>query len=111
MEFAGQVARTKPLRDLVVPFLPNDRVLRSRTELSRWIEWSSGSGYHPSGTVPMGPDGDPEAAVDGRGHVRGVSGLIVADASIMPTIVSTNTNVTALMIGERFGEWLREGGL
>ncbi|HVK70564.1 MAG TPA: GMC family oxidoreductase N-terminal domain-containing protein [Polyangium sp.] len=111
MELAGQVARTKPLRDLVVPFWPNDRVLRNRAEISRWIEWSSGSGYHPSGTVPMGREGDPEAAVDGRGHVRGVSGLVVADASIMPTIVSTNTNVTALMIGERFGEWLRNGGL
>ncbi|XXV19736.1 GMC oxidoreductase [Sorangium sp. So ce1182] len=44
-------------------------------------------------------------AVDGRG----VEGLLVADASIMPTIPSVNTNLTALMIGERFGEWLREG--
>ena len=111
MELAGQVARTKPLRDLIVPFWPNGDVIRDRAKIARWIEWSSGSGYHPSGTVPMGPEGDPEAAVDGRGHVRGVSGLIVADASLMPTIVSTNTNITSLMIGERFGEWLREGGL
>ncbi len=111
MELAGHVARTKPLRDLVVPFWPADRVLRDRKEINKWIRFSSGSGYHPAGTVPMGPEGAPDAAVDGRGRVRGVSGLIVADASIMPTIVSTNTNVTSWMIGERFGEWLREGGL
>jgi choline dehydrogenase len=43
--------------------------------------------------------------------VRGVRGLWVADASLMPTIPSAHTNLTALMIGERFGEWLREGAL
>jgi choline dehydrogenase len=51
------------------------------------------------------------AATDGRGRVRGVRGLCVADASLMPTIPSAHTNLTALMIGERFGEWAREGGL
>ena len=40
-------------------------------------------------------------------RVRGVEGLFVADASIMPTIPSANTNLPTLMIGERFGEWLR----
>jgi choline dehydrogenase len=43
--------------------------------------------------------------------VRGVEGLWVADASLMPTIPSAHTNLTALMIGERFGEWMREGQL
>jgi len=111
MELAGDIAHAKPLRDLVVPFWPAARVLRDRSAIAEWIEWSSGSGYHPAGTVPMGPEGAEDAAVDGRGRVRGVSGLFVADASLMPTIVSTNTNVTSLMIGERFGEWLRDGGL
>jgi choline dehydrogenase len=55
----------------------------------------------------MGPDDDPEAATDGRGRVRGVEGLVVADASLMPTITSSNTNLPSLMIGERFGQWLR----
>jgi choline dehydrogenase len=57
----------------------------------------------------MGTDSDPAAAVDPRGRMRGVENLIVADASIMPTIPSSNTNVPTLMIGERFGEWLRDG--
>ena len=67
----------------------------------------TGSGYHPCGTVPMGAAGDPLAATDAHGRVRGVTGLVVADASLMPTIPSANTNLASLMIGERFGEWLR----
>ncbi|WP_437931756.1 GMC oxidoreductase [Sorangium sp. So ce291] len=62
----------------------------------------------PSATVVL-PSWFQLVPVYGRGHVRGVEGLLVADASIMPTIPSVNTNLTALMIGERFGEWLREG--
>ncbi len=59
----------------------------------------------------MGPEGDEGAAVDQYGRVRGVSGLHVADASIMPTVPSANINVPTLMIGERFGEWLRVGAI
>ena len=50
-------------------------------------------------------------AVDSRGRVLGVEGLYVADASITPTVPSANTNLTCIMIGERFGEWMRTGGL
>jgi choline dehydrogenase len=59
----------------------------------------------------MGADsaGVAESATDGHGRVRGVEGLLVADASLMPTIPSAHTNLTALMIGERFGEWTRDG--
>jgi choline dehydrogenase len=111
MELAYLVARSKPARQHVHFFWPGESVLRDRSAIEAWIRKSCDSGYHPSGTVPMGKEGDPEAALDGRGRVRGVEGLIVADASIMPTIPTANTNITALMIGERFGEWLREGGL
>ncbi len=69
----------------------------------------TGSGYHPSGTVPMGADSDELAATDGRGRVRGVVGLYVVDASLMPTITSSNTNLPTLMMGERFGAWLKDG--
>ena len=57
----------------------------------------------------MGPDDDTYAVVDQYGRVRGATGLLVADASIMPTVPSSNTNLPTLMIGERFGEWLRDG--
>jgi choline dehydrogenase len=56
----------------------------------------------------MGAEDDPLAATDERGRVRGVEGLLVADASLMPTIPSGNIHLPTLMIGERFGEWLRD---
>ena len=87
---------------------PPPKVLGSE-RFSRWIWAFCASGYHPCGTVPMGAEDDPEAATDGRGRVRGVEGLIVADASLMPTVPTANTHLPTLMIGERFGEWLREG--
>ena len=64
--------------------------------------------YHPVGTARMGPDGDNDAVVDQRGRVRGVDGLAVVDASIMPNVPRANTNLTCIMIGERVAEWMRE---
>jgi choline dehydrogenase len=55
----------------------------------------------------MGPDGDHGAVVDHQGRVRGVEGLRVVDASIMPGIVRANTNLTCIMIGERISDWMR----
>jgi choline dehydrogenase len=60
--------------------------------------------FHPVGTAKMGVDGDPMAVVDGRLRVRGVTGLRVIDASVMPTITSGNTNSPTLMIAERGAE-------
>jgi choline dehydrogenase len=65
--------------------------------------------FHPVGTCKMGRDGDPLAVLDARLRVRGVGGLVVADASVMPTITSGNTNAPTLMIAERAAQWLRGG--
>ena len=67
----------------------------------------SGSGYHPCGTVKMGPSNDTEAVVDQFGCCHVLDGLVVADASIMPGVPRANTNLTCIMIGEMVGEWLR----
>jgi choline dehydrogenase-like flavoprotein len=56
----------------------------------------------------MGPDDDPMAVCDERGFVRGVAGLRIADASLMPVVPRVNTNIPTIMIGERVGEWARE---
>ena len=55
----------------------------------------------------MGPASDSMSVVDQYCRVRGVKGLRVADASVMPNIVRANTNLTCIMIGERVGDWMR----
>jgi choline dehydrogenase len=62
--------------------------------------------FHPVGTARMGPAGDPGAVVDQHCRVRGVDGLRVVDASVMPDIPRANTNLTCIMIGERVAEWM-----
>ncbi|GAC1537896.1 MAG: GMC family oxidoreductase N-terminal domain-containing protein [Polyangiales bacterium] len=112
MELAWLLATGPEMRGMARLFFPAcESTMRRRSSVEAFLPRSCDSGYHPSGTVPMGPDGDPRAALDGRGRVRGVEGLFVADASIMPTIPSANTNLPTLMIGEKFGAWLRDGGL
>ena len=63
--------------------------------------------FHPMGTCRMGPAADRNAVVDDQLRVHGLEGLRVADASIMPTMPSANTNASTLMIGEKAGDLIR----
>ena len=69
--------------------------------LDNWLRAHAATIFHPVGTCRMGAAGDPGAVVDAALRVRGVAGLRVADASVMPTIVSGNTNAATMMIGEK----------
>jgi choline dehydrogenase len=69
--------------------------------LLAFVREKGGTIFHPTSTCRMGPANDPLAVVDERLRVRGLRGLRVADCSIMPAVVSGNTNAPAIMIGEK----------
>ena len=82
---------------------PGD-ALQSDEELTAWLRANAMTTFHPVGTCRMGTD--PMAVVDARLAVHGIAGLRVADASVMPVIVSGNTNAPAIMIGENAAEFI-----
>jgi len=65
--------------------------------------------FHPVGTTKMGRDDDAMAVVDSHLRVRGIRGLRVVDAGVMPLITSGNTNSPTLMIAEKAAEWIQAG--
>ena len=86
---------------------PTDEILESDEALDLWLRQTVGSARHVSGTCRMGPDSDPMAVTDQRCRVRGVEGLWVADASVMPRIPrSGGIHPSVIMVAERAAEWV-----
>ena len=86
---------------------PTDAILADDDALDRWIRQTVGTARHVSGTCKMGPDADPLAVVDQYCRVKGVQGLWVVDASVMPRIPrSGGAHATVVMIGERVVDWI-----
>jgi choline dehydrogenase len=100
---ARRISRTRPLVDLVAgpeiapgPAVDDDDVTGLAESICRRV----GPYHHPVGTCAMG------AVVDARGAVHGITGVLVADASIMPTIPSANTNASTIVVAERIASAL-----
>lgn len=86
---------------------PTDATLADDDALDLWIRQTVGTARHVSGTCKMGPDSDPMAVVDQYCRVKGVQGLWVVDASVMPRIPrSGGAHATVVMIGERVVDWI-----
>jgi choline dehydrogenase len=83
---------------------------QSDEELARLAGDIASTIFHPVGTTKMGRADDAMAVVDSQLRVRGVAGLRVVDAGVMPTITSGNTNSPTLMIAEKAARWIRAGG-
>ena len=81
---------------------------QSDSEIDAALRKIVNTAYHPTGTCKMGPDSDPMAVVDGRLRVRGVSGLRVVDASVMPEIISGNTSAPTMMMAQRAAAFILE---
>lgn len=101
VNIARRIARHAPLKSKISEeFRPHSDLDMGDYEATLdWARNNTASIYHPTGTCKMGQSG--QAVVDAQLRVHGISGLRVADCSIMPEIVSGNTNAPAIMIGEK----------
>ena len=78
-------------------------------QLKEFLRNNADTEYHPVGTCKMGPDSDPLAVVDAQLRVKGIENLRVVDASIMPNLVSGNTNAPTIMIAEKAADMVKAG--
>jgi choline dehydrogenase len=100
----GESEAYSPLRgDELLP----GAAMKSDAELAAFVRRDSDTIYHGAGTCRMGPANDAVAVVDASLRVRGVEGLRVADASIMPEVVNATTHAACVMIGEKAAALLR----
>ncbi|MGC3987330.1 MAG: GMC family oxidoreductase N-terminal domain-containing protein [Pseudorhodoferax sp.] len=104
-----RIAQTQPMAARIVEELKPGPAVESDEQLFDYLRRFGSTAWHQVGTCKMGADG--EAVVDARLRVHGVRRLRVVDASIMPTVVSGNTNAPCIMIGEKGADMVREDGL
>ena len=100
------VARQAALDPYRGPEYSPGEAVQTDEEIDAWIKRTSETIYHPVGTCKMGADGDAMAVVDAELKVRGLTGLRVIDASVMPTLVGGNTNAPTIMIAEKASDMI-----
>ena len=113
MREAVKIGRNVVAQDALSPYrgeelAPGDAVAND-AQIDAWVRATAETIYHPVGTCKMGAKDDTRAVVDAELRVRGVAGLRVIDASVMPTLVSSNTNAPTIMIAEKAAAMIRAG--
>ncbi len=108
IRLARRIAATDPLKGLIEgEELPGPSA-QSDEDILEFARGNGATIFHPTSTCRMGREDDPLAVVGPDLKVRGIGNLWIADCSVMPRIVSGNTNLPAIMIGERLPEFLKE---
>ncbi|MEW9582362.1 GMC family oxidoreductase [Paraburkholderia sp. DGU8] len=108
VRFARRVAATEPMAALMKREVRPGPDAQTDDELLHFCREYGQTIFHPSGTAKMGVASDPGAVVDERLRVYGTQGLRVVDCSIMPTLVSGNTNVPIVMVAEKASDMILE---
>ena len=103
-----EIASQAPLSSFIVQEHEPGASQQSDAEILDWVRRRAGSIFHPVGTCSMGLDTDPLSVVDSRLRVHGVQGLRVVDGSVMPHIVSGNTNAPIIMLAEKAADLIRQ---
>ena len=101
LKLARQLAESEALTPLIAAELEPGSDVVTDEDFLDYARKRGGTIFHPTSTCMMGPSSNPTAVVDNELRVHGLRGLRVADASIMPTVVSGNTNAACIMIGEK----------
>jgi predicted dehydrogenase (TIGR03970 family) len=111
LRMAARLLESDAYKDVVDHRIhPAGDILANDAALDLWIRQTVGTARHVSGTCKMGTDADPMAVVDQYCRVKGIQGLWVADASVMPRIPrSGGAHATVIMIGERVVDWVAAG--
>ena len=99
MRITRRIMNAGPMKDVARDEMAPGVDVTSDDDLLEWVKHNAETTYHPVGTCKMG--NDPMAVVDDQLKVHGIDALRVADASIMPTLTSGNTNAPSIMIGEK----------
>ncbi|WP_396277961.1 GMC family oxidoreductase [Glutamicibacter creatinolyticus] len=105
---AREIVAQSPMAEWAGQELYPGQDVQSDEEIFDYLRRTHNTVYHPAGTVRMGADDDVLSPLDAQLRVKGVKGLRVADASVMPELVTVNPNITVMMIGERCAEMIRE---
>lgn len=103
-----EIASQAPLSSFIVQEHEPGESQQSDAEILDWVRRRAGSIFHPVGTCSMGLHTDPLSVVDSRLRVHGVQGLRVVDGSVMPHIVSGNTNAPIIMLAEKAADLIRQ---
>jgi choline dehydrogenase len=105
VRLAQAIAATRPYVPLLGPPVAPDQAGQSAAQLRAFVRQSADTIFHPVGTCRMGTG--PEAVVDPQLRVRGIDGLRVADSSVMPEVVNSQTLAACIVIAERAAEMMR----